>query len=101
MEPGYMTWESMSTYTGALSMVFTLTELTKNRWIFQRIPTRLWTYIISLCVMLPSVAFTEQPTVETVILTLFNGAVVALAANGGYDLAKAAPTADPTRKSED
>lgn len=81
----FLTWETLATYAGALSAVMVLTQITKGLCFLKRIPTQLWSYILSLCVLIPAYYFTGQLSVESTGLALLNGAIVALAANGGYD----------------
>ncbi|MEG2623089.1 MAG: hypothetical protein RSC06_09335 [Clostridia bacterium] len=81
----FLTWETLATYAGALSAVMVLTHLTKGLGFFKRVPTQLWSYVLALCVLLPAYYFTGRLSADSAVLALLNGAVVALAANGGYD----------------
>ena len=88
----FITWTELATYTGALAMVIAITQLTKDIKFIKSIPTQLWSYVVSLIILYPAYFFTGQLTASNAILILFNSAVVALAANGGFDaLAKAFP----------
>ena len=83
----FLTWEMMSTYSGALAMVFVLTQLTKTLPLIEKLPTQIWSYLVALAVMLPAQLFSGSGcTAADVVLVFFNAAVTALAANGGYDL---------------
>lgn len=81
----FLSWDTLATYTGALSAVMIITQLTKGLGFLKKVPTQLWSYILSLCVMIPAYYFTGQLTASNAVIALFNGAIVALAANGGYD----------------
>lgn len=50
-----------------------------------KIPTQIWSYVISLIILYPAYFFTGQLTVSNAVLVLFYGMIVALAANGGFD----------------
>ena len=88
----FTTWTGLATYSGALAMVLIITQLTKEIKIFKSIPTQLWSYIVSLVILYPAYFFTDQLTASNAVLILFHGAIVALAANGGFEaLSKAFP----------
>jgi hypothetical protein len=83
----FTSWANLATYGGALAMVLVLTQLTKGLPGISRIPTRVWSYALSLTVLLAATYFTGALTIETGALTIINASVVSLAANGGYDAA--------------
>ena len=81
----FVTWELLGTYAGAMAMTGVITQLTKGvKWI-SKIPTQLWSYLISLVIMLCANFFLGQLTISEAVLTLFNAGLVSLAANGGYE----------------
>ena len=59
----FTTWANLATYGGALAMVLVLTQLTKE--ITKKIPTQLWSYIMSFGVLLTATYFTGALTVES------------------------------------
>jgi hypothetical protein len=81
----FVTWGALATYGGALAMVLILTQLTKGLGYIKSIPTQLWSYILALLVLYPAIYFTGQLNANAAVLTLFNGAMVSLAANGGFE----------------
>ena len=82
----FLTWETLATYAGALSAVMVLTQLTKGLSFLRRVPTQLISYVLALCVLIPAYYFTGQLSAGNAGLALLNGVIVALAANGGYDV---------------
>lgn len=84
----YLDWSLLATYTGTLTMVGIITELTKNIKFIKKIPTQLWSYIIALIVMYPAFYFTGELTVSTAFLIPFNAGIVSLSSNGGFDFLK-------------
>lgn len=92
MEMEFVTWAGLSTYAGALAMVMLIVQFTKGITIIDRMPTQLWSYIVALVVLYAANFFTGQLTAETAALILFNAAIVALAANGGYNAIKRVAT---------
>lgn len=85
MSEQFLTWETLGTYSGALGMVLILTQLTKGLPGIQRIPTQLYSYLIALVVMVFSAVFSGRTAASDFALLIFNAAIVALSANGGYD----------------
>lgn len=81
----FVTWEMLATHAGALAMVLIVTQFTKNLSFIAKIPTQVWFYIVALLVLYPANYFIGALTIETAVLILFNGIIVALAANGGFE----------------
>jgi hypothetical protein len=81
----FVTWELLGTYAGAMAMVGVVTQLTKNIRFVSKIPTQLWSYIISLVVMYAANFFLGQLTASNAVLIIFNAVLVSLGANGGYE----------------
>ena len=75
----------MATYAGALAVVLIVTQFTKNLSFIAKIPTQVWSYIVALLVLYPANYFIGALTIETAVLILFNGIIVALAANGSFE----------------
>lgn len=81
----FVSWEILGTYAGAMAMVGVITQLTKNSKFISKIPTQLWSYILSVVILLCASLFLEQLTLSNAVLTIFNAALVSLGANGGYE----------------
>ena len=81
----FVTWELLGTYAGAIAMVGVITQLTKDIKFISKIPTQLWSYILSLIVMYAANFFMGQLTPSNAVLILFNAVLVSLGANGGYE----------------
>lgn len=89
----FVSWSMLGTYAGALAMVITITQFTKEIKVIKKIPTQIWSYIISLSVLYPAYFFSGTLNISNAVLILFNGVIVALAANGGFEaLEKAFPS---------
>ena len=85
MYEAFLTWEMLGSYSGTLGMVLILTQLTKGLPYISRIPTRLYSYLVAVVVMLLTAIFGSRTQASDFVLLFFNAAVVALSANGGYD----------------
>lgn len=81
----FFDWGMLGTYAGAVLAVGILTQLTKGiKWI-EKIPTQIWSYALSLIVLILAQVFGDGITAQSAVLAVFNAAVVSLAANGGYE----------------
>jgi len=69
-----------------LTMVMLLTQFTEEFTFTKRIPTQLWSYILSIFVLIAATVFTEGLSVNGVMQAVFNAVVVSIAANGGYGI---------------
>ncbi|MDR1619649.1 MAG: hypothetical protein LBS18_03195 [Clostridiales bacterium] len=81
----FFTWAMLATYAGAVLATAALTQLLKGAGFIAKIPTRLFSYIIALIVLLAGTFFTGALTLESAALCLLNAAVVSLAGNGAFD----------------
>lgn len=85
MTYNFFTWDALMTCTGATLATTLFTQFFKNLPLIKKLPTRIFSYIIALLVMLLSAAFTEGLTWSNAAISLINSVIVALAANGAYD----------------
>ena len=65
-------------------MVMVLTQFTKGLPLVSKIPTQLWSYVLSFVVLMLANAFTLGLTIDIAMQTVFNAVVVSIAANGGF-----------------
>ena len=87
MMENLFTWDTLGTYAGAVAAVSVVTQLIKGVPGIAKIPTQIVSYVIALAVMLCATGFTVGLTANAAVLTVFNAAVVSLAANGVYTAA--------------
>lgn len=81
----FFDWGMLGTFAGAVMAVGVLTQLTKGiKWI-EKIPTQIWSYALSLVVLVLAQVFGTGISSQSAVLAIFNAAVVSLAANGGYE----------------
>ena len=83
-EPEFFTWTSLFIVGGATAVVALFVQLTKGLGVIAKIPTQIYSYIVAVIVLLAATIFTGGITVSSAVLTLVNGLVVSLAANGAY-----------------
>lgn len=87
MMENLFTWDVLGTYAGAVAAVGVITQLIKGVPGIVKIPTQIVSYVIALVVMLCAAGFTAGLTAQSIVLTVFNAAVVSLAANGVHTAA--------------
>ena len=81
----FFDWSMLGTYAGAVMAVGVLTQLTKGIKVLAKIPTQIWSYVLSLIVLILAQVFGPGISAESAVLAVFNAAIVSLAANGGYE----------------
>lgn len=62
-----------------------MTQLLKGIGFIDRIPTRIFSYIVALIILLMATFFTGALTWDAAALCVVNAVVVSLAANGAFD----------------
>lgn len=82
----FFTWQVLATRAGAALATGVITQLIKEVGFLKKVPTRLLSFLIALILLIGAAFFTGVPTLSSLLLTLPNAAVVALAAQGGYTL---------------
>lgn len=82
----FFTWNVLGTMAGAAAATIIFTQLLKGIAIFDKLPTRIFSYLVALVVLIGAHVFTSQVTVAGIMLCVINAAVVALAAQGGFEM---------------
>ena len=81
----FFTWSALATCAGATLFVTLITQLFKGVGVIDRLPTRVFAYVVALVTLVAANLFSGNLTFDTGVLCLVNAAVVSLAANGAYD----------------
>ena len=81
----FFTWAIRATYAGATLATTLVTQLLKGIGFIDRIPTRIFSYIVALIILLMATFFTGALTWDAAALCVVNAVVVSLAANGAFD----------------
>lgn len=84
MDMNFFDWSYLGTFAGALAAVALITQMIKNLPGIKRIPTQLMSWVLAVVVLLLAQWFGGTLDAQSAVLSLFNGAMVSLAANGGY-----------------
>lgn len=81
----FFDWDTLMSFSGAALAVSVLTQLSKDIPLVRRVPTQLWSYLLSLIVLLAARYFTGGLSLASGALSLINAALISLASNGGYE----------------
>lgn len=81
----FFTWNSLASYAGATLATAVITQALKGVGFIDRLPTRLFSYIVAVVLLVAATLFLGEASVSALALCLINGAVVSLAANGAFD----------------
>lgn len=82
---GFFDWGVLATYAGATAATIAVTQVFKGVSFINRIPTRLFAYIVALIILVAATAFTDGVALESAALCVVNALMVSLASNGAYD----------------
>lgn len=84
----FFDWSMLGTFAGATTAVAVITQFTKEFPGIKKIPTQVWSYVLSLVVLMMAHLATSDITWASACLVVVNAFVVSLAANGEYAAAK-------------
>lgn len=83
----FLTWEGLATFSGSVAIVGIIVQFTKKLFDkIVKIPTKFYTYIISVIILILADYFTGKFSMSYITLDLFDAVLVSLAANGTYYL---------------
>ena len=94
----FFTWSMLATYSGATLATTLITQLLKGISFIDKLPTRIFSYLVAFLLMLLGTAFTTGLTLNSGLLCLVNAVVVSLASNGAFDAVQLARGVPRKRK---
>lgn len=84
MDMSFFDWPYLGTFAGALAAVVLITELIKDLPALKKVPTQFVSWALAFIILILAQLFTGTLGVQNAVLSVLNGAMVSLAANGGY-----------------
>ena len=84
MDMSFFDWSYLGTFAGALAAVVLITELVKELPGLKKVPTQFVSWILAFVILILAQLFTGTLSAQNAVLSVLNGAMVSLAANGGY-----------------
>lgn len=84
----FLTWEMISDYVTFVGIVFSIVAFTKNAWLINKMPTRLWSFIVSFLLLI--LVNIHSSTFECFDLVVYgiNAILISSSANGIADANK-------------
>lgn len=84
MDMSFFDWSYLGTFAGALAAVVLITELIKELPALKKVPTQFVSWALAFIILILAQLFTGTLSAQNAALSVLNGAMVSLAANGGY-----------------
>ncbi len=84
MDMSFFDWTYLGTFAGALAAVALITELIKELPALKKVPTQFVSWVLAFVILILAQLFTGTLSAQSAVLCVLNGAMVSLAANGGY-----------------
>lgn len=84
MDMSFFDWSYLGTFAGALAAVALITELIKDLPALKKVPTQFVSWVLAFAILILAQLFTGTLSAQNAALSVLNGAMVSLAANGGY-----------------
>lgn len=81
----FLTWEVLLTFTGLVTATHMVTEFTKELPLIKKMPTKYWSYLIALTLLISVNIVCGSFKYEDILLYLVNSIPVSLSANGLKD----------------
>lgn len=86
----FMTWETLKTYTTFVATVYMVVEFTKGLPLIKKIPTRYWSFLISLGLLITVNAVMNEFKWVDIVLYALSAVSISLGSNGLSDFNKKA-----------
>ena len=78
----FMTWETLLTYTSFVSTIYMVVEFTKELPIIKKIPTKYWSFLISLGLLIVVNVVMKDFRWEDIVLYALSSMAISLGSNG-------------------
>lgn len=84
----FITWETLLTYTTFVSTVFMVVEFTKELPLIRKIPTRYWSFLTSLILLIIVNIVMKSFKIEDTVLYILSSMAISFGSNGLSDFNK-------------
>lgn len=88
MMDSFLTWEVLLTFSGLVGAVYMVVEFTKEIKGIKKIPTKYWSWIIALLLLVVTNLVIGKFDYKDIVLYLLNAIVISLSSNGLNDFNK-------------
>ena len=94
----FLTWEMLGDFETFVFAVFSIVAVSKNFWVIKKIPTRLWSIIVSFVLLLLVNLQAGTFMAWNIALYAVNSILISLTANGLADINKVGAKDETTVK---
>lgn len=84
----FLTWEVLLTFSGLVGAVYMTVEFTKELKFISKMPTKYWSYIVALILLIVSNLVIGTFEFKDLVLYLLNAIAISLSSNGLKDFNK-------------
>lgn len=84
----FLTWEVLLTFSGLVGAVYMVVEFTKEIPLVKKIPTKYWSWIIALILLIVTNLVLGSFNYKDIALYILNAIVISLSSNGLSDFNK-------------
>lgn len=81
----FLTWEMISDYVTFVGIVFSIVAFTKNAWVINKIPTRLWSFVVAVLLLIVTNIHSNSFEWFDLIIYAINAIIISSSANGIAD----------------
>ena len=81
----FLTWDVLLTFSGLVGAVYMVVEFTKEIKYINKIPTKYWSYLIDLFLLVTTNLVIGTFNYKDIVLYLLNAIVISLSSNGLKD----------------
>ena len=81
----FLTWEMISDYVTFVGIVFSIVAFTKNAWVINKIPTRLWSFVVAFLLLIVTNIHSNSFEWFDLIIYAINAIIISSSANGIAD----------------
>ena len=81
----FLTWELISDYVTFVGIVFSIVAFTKNAWVINKIPTRLWSFVVAFLLLIVTNIHSNSFEWFDLIIYAINAIIISSSANGIAD----------------
>lgn len=84
----FLTWDILKDYVTFVGIVFSVVAFTKNAWLINKIPTRLWSFIVAFVLLILTNLHSNTFEYFDIIIYGINAILISSSANGIADANK-------------
>lgn len=84
----FLTWDILKDYVTFVGIVFSVVAFTKNAWLINKMPTRLWSFIVAFTLLVLTNLHSNTFELFDIVIYGINAILISSSANGIADANK-------------